>query len=90
MKNELPNKIAQALKRGRFQDEQDLVLVDTPPEAIDDEVHVVVVSRKFEGLRMKEKIALITADLRAKLPKRDLAHITLVKGLTPREVVVGV
>jgi len=85
MKQELSDKIISALKAGPFKDAEDAVIVDYPPTGVD-EIHVVVVSRKFEGLRMKQKISLITSALRGKLSKREHTRITLVMGLTPDDV----
>lgn len=49
---QIKEKIRGVLKHAYFQDPDDLVDVSDGP---DDSVHVVIVSRKFDGRRMKEK-----------------------------------
>lgn len=53
---QLIEKVQQILKRGYFQDPNDLVDVSAGPQ---DSLHVVIVSRKFDGKRMQEKHDLI-------------------------------
>ena len=54
--SQLKERIRDALKDNYFNDPDDLVDVSDGP---DDSVHVVIVSRKFDGRRMKEKNDLI-------------------------------
>lgn len=49
---ELKQKVHDELKRSYFSDPDDLVDVSDGP---DDSIHIVVVSRKFDGRRLKEK-----------------------------------
>ena len=54
--SQLKKKIRDTLKGAYFKDPDDLVDVSDGPG---DSVHVVIVSRKFDGRRMKEKNDLI-------------------------------
>ncbi len=49
---QLEDKISGALREAYFKDPNDLVDVSDGP---DDSIHIVIVSRKFDGRRMKEK-----------------------------------
>ncbi|WP_298189209.1 hypothetical protein [Metallibacterium sp.] len=50
--SDLKRKIHDVLKDASFKDCCDLVDVSDGP---DDDIHIVIVSRKFDGRRMKEK-----------------------------------
>ena len=63
--NGLKEKVRDALKRGYFRDESDFVDVS---DGYEDNVHIVVVSRKFEGKRLKEKQDLIWSELQQSSP----------------------
>lgn len=52
-KTDLKQKIHHVLKNGYFHDAEDLVDISDGPE---DSIHVVIVSRKFDGHRMKENM----------------------------------
>jgi stress-induced morphogen len=79
----LKQKVKDVLKRGRFRDIDDLVDVSN---GCDDNVHVVVVSRKFDGLRMKEKEDLIWSELTQHLTQEEWEHVTLSIGVSPEEL----
>jgi hypothetical protein len=81
--SKLKAKIYDVLKRGVFNDPDDLVDVSDGP---DDGIHVVVVSRKFDGKRMREKNDLIWAELTKGLKKSEWKLITLSVGASPEEV----
>jgi stress-induced morphogen len=79
----LKEKIEDALKRGYFKDPKDLVDVS---DGLDDNIHVVIVSRKFDGYRMKEKHDLIWSDLMKQLTPEEWGKITLSIGVSPEEL----
>jgi stress-induced morphogen len=49
-------------------------------------LHVVVVSRKFDGLREREKLDLLWSLLEKDLTEEELGRITLTIGLSPAEI----
>ena len=79
----LKQKIRDVLKKGFFRDENDLVDVS---DGYDDNIHVVIVSRKFEGKRSKEKQDLIWSELVKNLPKEEWGQVTLSVGVSPEEI----
>lgn len=80
---QLKHKIRDVLKRGYFHDVDDLVDVSDGP---DDSIHVVIVSRKFDGRRMKEKHDLIWSELSQKLAPDEWGRISLSIGVSPEEI----
>jgi hypothetical protein len=80
---ELKQRIKQVFKSGRFAGEDDLVDVSDGP---DGNVHVVVVSRSLDGLRMREKNDLILGELVRELPKEDWSRVTLAVGISPEQL----
>jgi hypothetical protein len=80
---ELKQKIRDVLKGAYFKDSDDLVDVSDGP---DDSVHVVVVSRKFDGRRMKEKNDLIWGVLVKKLSPEEWGKVSLSIGTSPEEI----
>ncbi len=80
---QLKQKIREVLKEGYFQDREDLVDVSDGP---DDSVHVVIVSRKFDGHRMKEKHDLIWSELLRDLPPEVWGKVSLSIGVSPEEL----
>jgi len=80
---ELKQRIREVLKRGYFQDPDDLVDVSDGP---DDSIHVVIVSRKFDGHRMKEKHDLIWSELTQHLPPEAWGKVSLSIGVSPEEL----
>ncbi len=79
----LKQKIVTALKAGYFKDPDDFVDVS---DGTDDNVHVVIVSRKFSGRRMKEKNDLIWSELTGKLGADEWSKVSLSVGVTPEEI----
>lgn len=79
----LKQKIHDALKAGYFADADDMVDVSDGP---DDSIHVVVVSRKFDGRRMKEKHDLIWSELTRGLKQDEWNKVSLSVGVSPEEV----
>ena len=57
---QLKKKVYEVLKRGYFNGPDDAVDVSDGPE---DSIHLVIVSRKFDGKRLKEKNDLIWSQL---------------------------
>lgn len=84
MANEiLKNKIQTALKSGFFRDAGDLVDVS---DGADGHIHLVVVSRKFDGRRMKEKNDMIWDELEKRLSEEEWGQVSLTVGVSPEEV----
>ena len=80
---QIKQKVRDALKGGYFQGPDDLVDVSDGP---DDSIHVVIVSRKFDGRRMKEKNDLIWSDLVEKLRPEEWGKVSLSVGASPEEI----
>jgi len=80
---QIKQKIRDVLKAGCFQDPEDLVDVSDGP---DDSIHVVIVSRKFDGHRMKEKHDIIWSELRQHLPPEVWGKVSLSIGVSPEEL----
>jgi len=55
-------------------------------DGFDDLIHIVVVSRKFDGCRMKEKEDLIWSELLKNLSKEEWGEVSLSVGASPDEV----
>jgi acid stress-induced BolA-like protein IbaG/YrbA len=79
----LLTKIKQVLKTGDFADEDDLVDVSA---AEDGSIHVVVVSRKFDGMRFKEKRDLVWNRLMAQLAPNEWCQVSLAITRSPEEI----
>jgi stress-induced morphogen len=79
----LKKKIHDVLRNGYFGDPDDMVDVSDGP---DDSIHVVVVSRKFDGRRMKEKHDLIWSELSEKLAPKEWSKVSLSIGVRPEEI----
>ncbi len=80
---QLKQKICDALKDAYFNAPNDLVDVSDGPE---DSIHVVIVSRKFDGRRMKEKNDLIWSVLVERLMPEEWGKVTLSIGTSPEEI----
>jgi len=80
---QLKQKIRDALKGAYFKDADDLVDVSDGP---DDSIHVVIVSRKFDGRRMKEKNDLIWSVLVQQLRPEEWGKVSLSVGASPEEI----
>lgn len=79
----LKQKIHDVLKQGYFKAPDDLVDVS---DGSDGEIHVVVVSRKFDGRRLKEKNDLIWSELTRGLAPEEWGRVSLSVGASPEEV----
>lgn len=80
---QVKQKIHDALKGGYFNDSNDLVDVSDGQE---DGIHLVIISRKFDGRRMKEKNDLIWSELVQKLSPDVWGKVTLSVGASPEEI----
>jgi hypothetical protein len=80
---QLKQKIHNVLKGAYFKDSEDLVDVSDGP---DDSIHLVIVSRKFDGRRMKEKNDLIWSVLVNGLPPEEWGKVSLSVGTSPEEI----
>ena len=80
---QLKEKIRGVLKNGYFNGADDLVDVS---DGSDDNVHVVIVSRKFDGQRMKAKNKLIWSELVGLLRPEEWGMVTLSIGASPEEI----
>jgi stress-induced morphogen len=81
--SQLKQKIRDVLRKARFKDEDDLVDVS---DGSDDNIHVVIVSRKFDGRRMKEKNDLIWSVLVGNLQPEEWGKVSLSVGTSPEEI----
>lgn len=79
----LKQKIHDVLKQGYFNDPDDLVDVS---DGEDEGIHLVIVSRKFDGRRMKEKNDLIWSELVKGLQPDEWGQVTLSVGTSPEEL----
>lgn len=80
---QLKQKVHDALKRAYFQAPEDLVDVSDGP---DDAIHLVIISRKFDGRRMKEKNDLIWSILVKELRPEEWGKVSLSVGASPEEI----
>jgi stress-induced morphogen len=76
-------RVEDALKKAYFGDPSDLVDVSN---GLDDNIHVVVVSRKFDGKRLREKNDLIWSILTEQLDPEVWGKVTLSIGVSPEEI----
>jgi stress-induced morphogen len=80
---QLKKRVREVLTGGYFHDRDDLVDLSDGP---DDSIHVVIVSRKFDGQHMKEKHDLIWSELIRKLPPEVWGKVSLSIGVSPEEL----
>ena len=76
-------RVADALKSAYFGDSGDLVDVS---DGYDDNIHVVVVSRKLGGRRLREKNDLLWSILTKELTPADWGKVTLSIGVSPEDI----
>jgi stress-induced morphogen len=76
-------KIANVLKNTYFTGANDLVDVS---DGLADNVHIVIVSRKFDGKRVREKHDLIWSLLTQNLTPEEWGKVTLSIGVSPEEI----
>jgi len=79
----LKQRIYDVLKSQRFQDPTDLVDVSDGPE---DSVHLVVVSRKFDGQRTQERDDMVWSLLTTALSQNDWNKVSLLVGASPEDI----
>ena len=78
----LHDKIRDALRKDFFKDPDYVDVSETP----DDGIHLVIVSRRFDGRRMKDKNDLIWSVLVKNLEPDEWGQITLSIGVSPEEL----
>ena len=79
----LKQKIQNLLKTGYFNDTKDFVDVS---DGAGDFIHVVVVSRKFNGHTMIDRSDIIWNELLKHLSDEEWGHVSLLVGAIPEEV----
>lgn len=79
----LKQKIHSSLKGNYFNDAKDFIDVS---DGAADFIHVVVVSRKFNGHTMGDRIDIIWDELLKHLSDEEWGHVSLLIGATPEEV----
>ena len=79
----LKQRVADVLRKAYFGDPQDLVDVS---DGYDDGLHVLIVSRKFDGKRIKEKNDLIWGIFSQSLSPDEWGRITLSIGVSPEDI----
>ena len=79
----LKQKIHDTLKSGYFSDSKDFVDVS---DGAGDFIHVVVVSRKFNGHTMVDRSDIIWDGLLKHLSDEEWGHVSLLVGAIPEEV----
>ncbi len=82
-KEQLKKKVYDVLKNRYFNGPDDAVDVSDGPE---DSVHLVVISRKFDGKRLKDKNDLIWSQLMQHLSADEWNKISLSIGASPEEI----
>ena len=80
---QIKKKIHQVLKNGYFNDPNDLVDVS---DGSYDYIHLVIVSRKFDSQRVKDRYKLIWDELANKLTPEEWGHISLTVGVSPEDI----
>ena len=76
-------KIYDALKNGYFTDEKDYVDVSN---GSGDDIHIVIVSRKFEGHTMCDRVDVIWNELGKHLTQKEWGNVFLSIGMLPEDV----
>jgi stress-induced morphogen len=79
----LKQEIHDVLKQTFFNAPDDLVDVSDGP---DDSIHLVLVSRKFDGKRMKAKHELVNELLTSQFPQEVLGRISLAVCKSPEDI----
>ncbi len=81
----LKQKIHDTLKAGYFSDSKDFVDVS---DGSADHVHIVIVSRKFNGHTMGSRTDIIWDQLEKNLSREEWGHVFLSIGMLPEEVML--
>lgn len=82
-KEQLKKKIYDVLKKGDFDGPDDAIDLSDGPE---DSIHLVIVSRKFDGRRLKEKNDMIWSQLLQFLTADEWGKVSLSIGASPEEI----
>ena len=77
------SRVGEALRSSYFDDSKDLIDIS---DGLDDNIQVVIVSRKFDGRRFGEKHDLIWGNLFNKLAPEDWGKVTLSIGVSPEAI----
>ncbi len=80
---QLKKKVHDVLKNGYFSGPDDAIDVSNGPE---DSLHLIIVSRKFDGKHLKEKNQLIWSELMKYLAADEWGKISLSIGASPDEI----
>lgn len=83
---ELKDKIEAVLRGGTFNSPKVLVDVSDGDDDVIHDLHLVIVSRKFDGLAPEEKRDLIWENLRSQLKRKEWGQVTLVAGHSSDEL----
>lgn len=81
----LKQKIHDTLRGGYFRDAKDFVDVS---DGSADHVHIVIVSRKFNGHTMGDRVDIIWNELTKHLSQEEWGHVFLSIGVPPEEVIL--
>ena len=81
---QLKEKIFSVLRRTLFDDPGDVIDVSDGDDV--DDIHLVVISRKLEGRRLRERTDLIWDELQRDLTPEEWGRISLTIGMTPDQV----
>ena len=81
----LKQKIHDTLRGGYFRDAKDFVDVS---DGSADHVHIVIVSRKFNGYTMGARVDIIWNELTKHLSQEEWGHVFLSIGVPPEEVIL--
>ena len=81
----LKQKIHDTLRGGYFSDTKDFVDVS---DGSADHVHIVIVSRKFNGHTMGDRVDIIWNELTKQLSQEEWGHVFLSIGVLPEEVIL--
>ena len=82
---DVKSKIYDVLKHGYFTDCDDSVSV-LDGDGGDGDLHVVIVSRKFDGRRLREKNDMIWSEFLQKLEPCEWGMVSLSIGVSPEEL----
>lgn len=81
----LKQKIHDTLRDGYFSDTKDFVDVS---DGSADHVHIVIVSRKFNGHTIGDRVDIIWNELTKHLSQEEWGHVFLSIGVPPEEVIL--
>ena len=82
--NVAKRKIYDLFKEGYFDDAKDFV--DVSDGTDDEDINIVIISRKFNGYTMTERGQIIWEEMVAHLTQKEWGHVFLSIGMLPEEV----